>query len=47
MYGILSLHFPFVISWYYHAIQWVSMNETPIYNAELMEVGVNWEQLTL
>jgi len=28
------------ISWYYYATQWVSMNETPVYNAALLEVRV-------
>jgi len=42
MYGIFSLHFHlcFAISWYYCAIHWVSMNETPVYNAVLLEVRV-------
>jgi len=34
----VSCHF--IFSWYYYAIQWVSMNETPVYNAVLMEVRV-------
>lgn len=33
-------HLLFVISWYYYAIQWVTMSETPIYNAALLKVRV-------
>ena len=49
MYGMFSLHFHllFAISWYYYAIQWVTMSETPIYKAALLEVRVQLEQLTL
>jgi len=35
---VVSCHF--IFSWYYYVIQWVSMNETPVYNAVLMEVRV-------
>jgi hypothetical protein len=35
---VVSCHF--IFSWYYYAIQWVSMNETPVYNVVLMEVRV-------
>jgi hypothetical protein len=45
LYGVCvvtSFAYIFVISWYYYAIQWVSVNETPtpVYNAVLLEVRV-------